>query len=197
MNQRIINEQFQRYKHTKWDTNEHFDTFRELTKQCEVVAEFGVESVYSTWAFLQGLLDNNSTKKQLICVDLNYPKAIEYAMKAAKQNNIDMCFIAGDSAKVPLVEVDLLFIDTWHIYGHLKRELEAHHSKVKKYIVMHDTETDRVFGESIRRGWNTTQQSIESGYPESEIRLGLQPAIDEFLLHHPEWTLSAHYPNNN
>ena len=23
--------------------------------------------------------------------------------------------------------VDLLFIDTWHVYGHLRRELEQHH----------------------------------------------------------------------
>ena len=31
-------------------------------------------------------------------------------------------------------ETDLLFIDTWHVYGHLKRELKAHEKKVNKYI---------------------------------------------------------------
>lgn len=29
-------------------------------------------------------------------------------------------------------EVDLLFIDTWHVYGHLKRELAAHQARVRR-----------------------------------------------------------------
>ena len=34
---------------------------------------------------------------------------------------------------------DITFIDTWHVYGHLKRELAYWHDHVKKYIIMHKT----------------------------------------------------------
>jgi hypothetical protein len=111
--------------------------------------------------------------------------------------NIDMSFVKGDSAKTPIKPVDLLFIDTWHIYGHLKRELEFHHANVAKYIIMHDTTVDAFQGESIRSGWNTAQQAATSGYPEAEIRKGLKPAIDEFLVAHPEWTVKEVFTNNN
>lgn len=191
-----ISEHFHRYKHSVATTNEHFDTFFNLTKECEVVCEMGIESVYSTWAFLYGLLHNSSDKKQLLCVDLNYTDRVKPACEAAKRSGIDMHIFIGNSIHTPLPQVDLLFIDTWHIYGHLKRELENHHQRVRKYILMHDTEIDKVFGESLRRGWDTRQQSIESGYPEEEIKKGLGPAIEEFLIHHPEWRLKAHYPNN-
>jgi len=96
-----------------------------------------------------------------------------------------------------MIEYDMIFIDTWHIYGHLKRELEKMHSYAKKYIVMHDTEIDKIHGESIRVGSNIKLQSIESGYPEEEITCGLQKAIDEFLQNHPEWRIKDQFTHNN
>jgi len=90
-----------------------------------------------------------------------------------------------------------LFIDTWHVYGHLKRELARWHSSVRKYIALHDTEIDGLRGETLRNKWNPTQQSFETGIPVDEITKGLQPAIAEFLADHPEWTMLAHYRNNN
>jgi hypothetical protein len=40
-----------------------------------------------------------------------------------------MKFICENSIKCDIPETDMLFIDTWHIYGHLRRELENHHKK--------------------------------------------------------------------
>ena len=91
----------------------------------------------------------------------------------------------------------MLFIDTWHVYGHLKRELAHWHAYVKKYILMHDTTVDEIRGESLRVGANIAQQVIDSGYPEEEIRMGLGPAIAEFLEEHPEWVVEKKYTNNN
>ena len=49
--------------------------------------------------------------------------------QAAKQQGIDMTFFTHDSATVLFPEaVDLLFIDTLHVYGHVKRELACHHA---------------------------------------------------------------------
>jgi hypothetical protein len=115
----------------------------------------------------------------------------------AKNAGIDYQFIQGDSAKVDIEPTDLLFIDTWHIYGHLKRELEKHHSVVKKYIMMHDTTVDEFQGETIRCGWNPYEQSLKTGYPVEEITKGLKYAIDEFLEAHSEWSLEKKFTHNN
>jgi hypothetical protein len=47
---------------------------------------------------------------------------------------------------------DLTFIDTWHIYGELNRELEKFSKTTNKYIIMHDTTIDEWHGETIRNG---------------------------------------------
>lgn len=179
------------------DINEHLPTLMELSKECETICEFGVRSIVSTWAFLHGLQQNNSVNKNLVSVDIMNVKNIDSVIQIAKDANINMKFICQDSVKCEIPQTDMLFIDTWHIYGHLKRELAVHHNKVNKYIVMHDTELDKIKGESIRSGWDIKKQSRESGYSIEEISTGLQKAIDEFLSENKEWTLHKVYTNNN
>lgn len=179
------------------DINEHLPTLMKLSKECETICEFGVRSVVSTWAFLNGLLQNNSNNKNLVSVDIAKVYSIENVISIANNAEINMKFIHQDSVKCEIPQTDMLFIDTWHIYGHLKRELQTHHQKVNKYIVMHDTELDKIHGESIRSNWNIQQQSIDSGYTEEEISTGLQKAIDEFLKEHDNWILHKVYTNNN
>ncbi len=51
------------------------------------------------------------------------------------KKSITLEFIEGNDLHVDLGEgVDLLFIDTWHVYPQLKRELEIHSPKVRKCI---------------------------------------------------------------
>ena len=92
---------------------------------------------------------------------------------------------------------DLTFIDTWHVYGQLKRELDKFSKITLKYIIMHDTTVDEWQGETIRNGWNSYQQSIDTGIPENEINKGLWPAIDDFLTLNKEWILHERFMNNN
>jgi len=151
----------------------------------------------STWAFLHGLVQSQAEKKIMYCVDIEPIPGIDKVATLATAANIEMQFIQHDSATVVMPPVDLLFIDTWHVYGHLKRELAFHHANVRKYILMHDTEVDAIHGESLRLGMPIHQQSIESGYPEEEITRGLKFALVEFLESHPEWELYKHFSNNN
>ena len=58
---------------------------------------------------------------------------------------------------------DLLFVDTWHVYAQLKRELDTHGHHVRKYIVLHDTTLDGDKGTSVRKGWDTSYQARETG----------------------------------
>lgn len=182
------------------DINEHIDILRQYASQCSSVGEFGVRGGESTYGLLYGLSQstkNDEGKKEYIGVDIQYcPISVEMS-ELAKSVDVKYTFIQSDSAKVNIPSVDLLFIDSWHVYGHLQRELNNNHTKVNEYIIMHDTTVDGALGESIRCGWNIAEQSRSSGYPEDEIAKGLWPAVEEFLQAHPEWVLVHRYTNNN
>ena len=112
--------------------------------------------------------------------------------------NVDVQFKWCNNLELELEEsYDIAFIDTWHIYGQLKRELDKFSKMTNKYIIMHDTQVDEIYGESVRLGCNIEQQSAQSGFPVEEITKGLGPAVDEFLQNNKEWYLKERYLNNN
>lgn len=169
-----------------------------MAKECEHVTECGVESCISSWAFLRGLADNNKPGKRLVSADINYHPNIAHVRDLAKKVNVSYQFMQGNDLFLKLEQTDLLFIDTWHVYGQLKRELEQLHCLSKRWIVLHDTEIDGENGETVRRGWNAGKQSIESGYPIEEITRGIWPAVEEFLeSHKQEWKLKERRRNCN
>lgn len=182
---------------TPSDINEHVETLRKYASKCNSVAEFGVRGGVSTCGILYGLSQSKSPQKSYIGVDINDCEIVGHMSRLAAESDIKYNFIKANSATVDIQPVDMLFIDSWHVYGHLKRELNKNHTKVAKYIIMHDTTVDEFYGESLRCGWDTKQQSLNSGYPEDEIRKGLYPAITEFLQQHPEWELEQKYTNCN
>lgn len=120
------------------DINEHLPTLRRYAAQSSSVVEMGVRGVVSSWALLLGLIESSGESTSLIGVDIE-SCAYEPVIQAASANGVDAKFILGDSAKVDVPPRDLLFIDTWHVYGHLKRELAKHHASTRKYIILHDT----------------------------------------------------------
>lgn len=180
------------------DIYEHLPTLYKYSVGCTDIAEFGVRSVVSTWAFLKGLKDTDATRKKLLCVDLSRSGNIDAAQQAAAKNNIDFEFIEANDLKVDLKDgVDLLFIDTWHVYPQLKAELEMHAPKVRKYIAMHDTTVDGEVGESVRMNYNVAQQAKDSGFSEADIRTGLGKAVKEFLETHSDWKSKEVFTNCN
>ena len=181
----------------KGDISDHLMYLKEISTECESILECGVRSVVSSWAFLNGLVKNDKDKKILHSCDLDRSNNINDLEKACQEQNVSFTFHQCSDLDLPSQTYDMIFIDTWHVYGHLKRELNKFNNMSLKYIVMHDTEVDRVYGESIRCGMNVNQQSFSSGIPVSEILKGLQPAIDEFLAEHPEWKIKQHFTHNN
>jgi cephalosporin hydroxylase len=133
----------------------------------------------------------------MIMVDLVDCYAIETFLDVCENEGINATFYKEDDLICKMEDTELLFIDTWHVYGHLKRELARWHSHAKKYIILHDTTVDGEYGESIRMGWNMVEQSKSSGIPVHEIARGLWPAVEEFLRDHPEWSLKERFTNNN
>jgi hypothetical protein len=195
-----IEEGYNRVKDTPSNVNEHIPILAEYAEKCSSVAELGVNQMVTTWAFLKGLRFNKKKKKSLLCVDIEgKPVHFDTIVELAKKNRMTMDFIEGDSGKVDIPKVDLLFIDTAHHYAQLRRELEKHHSKVKKYIIMHNTEIDGKYGETVRMCYYHDMDELcaKFDFKAEEVVKGLQPAITDFMAHHPEWKIEKHLMNNN
>lgn len=155
----------------KTDINEHLKTLYEHAQQCGHITEFGFRSGESTCAFLA------AAPKKLVTYDMNPECAKTHEkLMAMCPESTQFEFICDDTRKVRIEQTDLLFIDTRHTYGQLAAELKNGH-RVKKFIILHDTETFGSTGEGGEKG--------------------LSLAIIEFLKKTKKWQVAAHYSNNN
>jgi len=181
------------------DIMEHLLTLYEYSKECDSVFETGVRGCISSWAFLKGLLDNKKSinQKVLFMNDINVCDINEILL-VSKNFDIEVKYEWKNNLLLEFQQnFDITFIDTWHVYGQLKRELNKFSKITNKYIIMHDTTVDEIYGETIRSGWDALQQSIESEIPVEEINKGLWPAIEEFINNNQEWYIKERFTNNN
>jgi hypothetical protein len=149
----------------------------------------------SSYAFGNALKTKASNK--LILIDIEKSDEIDPFFDECEYSGINVTFHEGSDLTCPMEPTELLFIDTWHVYGQLKRELKRWHPNVSKYIILHDTTVDGEIGESVRMGYDIEKEIVQSGFTEEEIRKGLWPAVEEFLVDHPEWRLKEKFTNNN
>lgn len=114
--------------------NQHMDTILRYANECQHITELGVwRGDGSTMAFL------NSKCPIIKSYDIEKFPQIDGIIDMCKNENRYWSFNIGDSTKIEIEDTDLLFIDTYHVYTHMKEELRLHSSKVKKYIIAHDT----------------------------------------------------------
>ena len=194
---------------TSSDINEHLPTLKKYAEECSSVFETGVRGVVSSYALLYGLVENKTTNNKLIFLnDIEQCDIAEFrrlaeanfvSVKYEWNNNLDLVFSPNET-------YDLTFIDTWHVYGQLKRELEKFSKITNKYIIMHDTEIDGIHGETKRSGGLYNNLYINNSLdglvartkiPKHEILKGLLPAIDDFLAANTNWIMDKQYKNNN
>jgi hypothetical protein len=182
------------------DINEHLPTLSKYATECDSILELGVRGCISSRAFVNGLLNNNinNNKKKLFLNDIKNCN-IKELLDCTSNTNLIINYKWCNDLDLDFKDetFDLVFIDTWHVYGQLKRELNKFSKITNKYIIMHDTTVDAIQGETIRNNWNAKQQSIDTNIPENEILKGLIPAIDEFLLLNLNWRIKEKYENNN
>ncbi len=184
---------------TPSDINEHLPTLFKYASECESIIELGVRGVVSTYAFLNGLLNNGRSSRKLLMNDID-PCDISEVERLTTGLDIKIDHAWINDLELEIKEnYDMTFIDTWHVYGQLKRELAKYSQVTNKYIIMHDTTIDGVHGETIR--WmgagSAEQQSKDTGIPVDEILKGLIPAITEFLESNKNWKIRQVYSNNN
>jgi hypothetical protein len=195
-----MNELIQKYNYycqSPSDINEHLPTLYQYAQECESVIELGVRGVISSYALINGLMNNNKKNKKILLNDIS-PCDINELLSITTNLQIEVNYKWINDLDLDITEnVDLTFIDTWHVYGHLKKELDKFSKITNKYIIMHDTTVDEWDGETIRIGWNAEQQSKETGIPVNEINKGLWPAIEEFLVANKNWKIKERFRNNN
>lgn len=179
------------------DINEHLPLLYAAASKCESIFETGIRGGVSTWALTYGLANNNKSEKYIFLNDIETCN-VDEIVKAGASVNVKVEYDWKNNLELEFNRTfDLAFIDTWHVYGQLKRELKKFKPFIKKYIIIHDTTVDDYTGETLRNGWNPKEQSKKSGIPEEEITRGVWPAIEEFLEDNADWKLHARFNNNN
>lgn len=153
-------------------TRPYLEILTELASQCKVVTELGINTGCATLAFLM-----SGCKKVYSYNVVMSPNALK-VQEAARLDGARFRLVNRDDLKTRIKKTDLLFIDTDHWYGRIKTELYHHQGRVRRWIVMNNTET---FG---------TVNPFDG-------RPGMKPAIYEFLEEHPQWQLKEHYDHGH
>ena len=201
----FINKKYESLCTTHSDINEHLPTLFKYAKECNSVFETGVRGVVSSWALLYGLTSNNNDIKKTFIMNDIEDCNVEEIINASIGLNIDMSFKQSNNLLIDFSKndnYDLTFIDTYHVYPQLIRELNKFSKVTNKYIIMHDTTIDEHYGEVIRscNGYNSQvveEHSKKTGYSSDDLVKGLRFAIEEFLLNNNNWILKEKFTNNN
>lgn len=184
-NMNKIENKFIEMVNTASDINEHMVTLRKYASECDHITEMGVRWVTSTWGFLV------ANPKKLISYDIVKNNAINEVINLSNEYGIDFTFIESDVLKIDIQETDLLFIDTLHSYNQLIQELNKHSKSVKKYIILHDTESFGEVDEVIYAHASDIVKNINND------KHGLKNAIKDFLQNNSDWVIFEEFKNNN
>lgn len=178
----------------KSDINEHLETLRKLSSECEKVVELGVRGANSTVALILG------KPKRIDSFDLNeIPQELNGFLSGCSKNmSVDWRFHRENCLFTDkITECDMMFIDTWHTFKQLSCELHLHSHKVKKYIVLHDTVTYGEVDENLRINEQSLGGDLLEFYSKLPEKKGLMPSVQDFLTNHKNWVIKKIYKNNN
>jgi hypothetical protein len=174
----------------------HLPVLYQYAQDCDHVTEMGARGGNSTKAFLY------ANPKKFVSYDYQYETPEPHLknevdqlisiFEKSKEIGVNCQYIGADVLTVEIEETDLLFIDTWHCYSQLHKELELHSTKVKKYIAFHDTSLYGIVGEGY--------PSLDINHPNRNSMDGsggILRAIEEFLYENLEWNIEYQSKDNN
>jgi len=190
----LLMKEYREFCITKSEINEHLPTLYSLAKEVNSIVELGVCYGKSTRALL-------ASGTKLRSYDVWTEPRVLQLFEYSKNIGNDVEYIQKNSVKTEIEECEMLFIDSWHHYYQLRKELKLHSDKVKKYIVLHDTVSCGSSGEDWKSWGNGSQTQYETLCNDLDTdkidNIGINSAIFEFLSDHPEWNVKKHYKNNN
>jgi hypothetical protein len=184
---------FSQLKITPSDINEHLETLKILSSECDSVVELGVRSGVSTHALIIG------KPRQLKSFDINPIGIIEKTLNThALDRDVNWQFYNENCLTTNNIDTcDMIFIDTYHDFKQMSCELFLHGNKATKYLVFHDTVTfgnHNELGELRGESLPSNLQDFFYSLPDSQ---GIMPAIEHFMSLNPHWKIHQHYLNNN
>jgi hypothetical protein len=142
-------------------------------KSCDIITEFGFGRGKSSSAMIA------AKPKKVISYDIcDHWALTDKWKKLATEIGVEFIYIQKSSIEVDIELTDMLFIDSWHTYEHKTKELDKHHSKVKKWIIIHD--------------WKTCANIGEDG-----SKPGFKQAVMKFLFNHFDWKIKEECFNHN
>lgn len=150
------------------DTVLHLPVLEFYASLCKHVTEFGFRWGESTVAFLSGCGEGGEVHSYDIAVskEVDWFKSYQLPCKWFFHH------CSTIDPKTEVAETDMIYFDTEHTYKHLKKELELHGRKAKKFIGFHDT--------------TTCAQLDVSGHVDQQ---GILKAIHEYVAANPQWKL--------
>ncbi len=154
---------FEHFRAKPSDFNEHFDAIREFVAKCQHVTEFGSRD-YGVIALLAGepkVLRSYSSQAE-------GPAFWKAEQLAKKMSGTRVLITHEDPNDIEdIEETDLFFYDPSK--SDLYRDLERHYAKLRRFIVVHDTD---IYGVKMPDG-----------------KPGLKLHLMRFMKAHPEWTV--------
>tara|TARA_R110000851_G_scaffold150823_2_gene291707 strand:- start:1502 stop:2104 length:603 start_codon:yes stop_codon:yes gene_type:complete len=168
---------------------QHLNDLRDYAVGCDRIIEIGNANLCATIALIL------SNPKFLKTIDINdvlpeFMFRVDLLGKYAKKYDMEFEYVINDSIQEEPVECDLLFIDSFHHYAHLKAELNLYKDCVSRHIVLHDTHSYA----------NRNEYFIyvqDGGIDYNTEKAGLSLAVDEFLKENPMWSVDRIEEKNN
>ena len=158
------------------DMKGHMNALFHLAFGSTHVTEFGTRTGVSTAAFI-------AARPEIIsCYDTVRTSQVDEIKSSSGPTHFR--FFEQSTLECAIDPTDILLLDTLHVYDQVKTELELHASKVRRYIIFHDTV---LCGLRWMHNWDGNKPILwtEDGKP-CTVK-GIRPAIYEFLKTHHEW----------
>jgi hypothetical protein len=180
------------------NVEKHMPILFALASGFENITELGVHSVHSSWALARAAADGAArgervTYRALDIARDNRVGELEGVMRGCP--GVAFSFTEADDLLVEPWGSNFLFLDTWHTYKQLVRELAVWPPHVSHYIALHDTvlfaARDEDEGQASRR-----KEELFAGLP---AKVGLDTALTEFLKTEEgkRWRIWEKYANQN
>ena len=162
----------------------HLPRLKLFATGCDLAVEFGVKRAASSSALLLGA-------KRVISYDIVPTEEARRLQRAVTRWEYRIV----DSRYAPVVDCDLLFVDSLHTYEQCHAELERHADAVARLLLFHDTIT---FGSVGAQGESGQHRWIYTpGQAVPQDALGIRPAIDQLMMRDSSWHIRAHYTDSH
>ena len=185
-----VREQIMLSKYENVNIREHLDDLTEEASKYDTIVELGRQNMCSTLALLLG------KPKKFITVDVDEPSQRWFYRKDIAENycealGIEYEYRIADTLKMEPIKCEMMFIDTFHSYEQLYRELNIYNNDVSNTIVMHDTVS---FGQIDEPSSAIKTELLDKRFIN---KAGLANALDDFLKENSHWTKSRIETKNN